>query len=272
VASEDATSAPDGPLADDPSTQALATVRAVPAAISAEARPRVSPVSPAVLIVALTGGLAVLAIAAGVLGSRSYMVDGRAETFARPFVFQVPSNSQLVVDAKSPDLHVISAQSTGVGGISIWNVGDVLTDNCNWKPDNPTKSRAPGVDGLLAYLRSVPRLHVKDLGAVIVDGRPAHRVDLTVEDQDTKCADDASLILWRAEGLVQGEGKAVGIQVYDEGHVLLTLVDVDGATIAIELWSGDPQTQDRWFVTAQRIVDSIRFLHSPSDAQSPAAP
>ena len=128
------------------------------------------------------------------------MVDGRAETFARPFVFQVPSNSQIVVDAKSPDLHVLSAQPTGFEGISIWSVGDVLTDNCNWKPDNPTTSRAPGVDGLLAYLRSVPRLHVEDLGTLTVDGRPAHRVDLTVEGQDTQCEDDASLILWRAAG------------------------------------------------------------------------
>jgi hypothetical protein len=60
--------------------------------------------------------------------------------------------------------------------------------------------------------------------------------------------------------------------VPDKSHVLLTLVDVDGATIAIELWSGDPQAERRWFATAQRIVDSIRFLHSPSDAGSPAAP
>jgi len=225
-----------------------------------------------VLIVALTGGLAVLAIAAGILGSRSYMVDGRAETFSRPFVFQVPSNSQLVVDAKSPDLHVLSSQSPGVGGISIWSVGDVLTDNCNWKPDNPTTSRAPGVDGLLAYLRSVPRLQIKDLGAVIVDGRPAHRVDLTVEDQDTQCEDDASLILWRAAGLVQGDGYAVGMQVPSKARVPLTLLDVDGATIVIEIWSGDPATFNTWYTTASRVVNSIRFLHAPAAAGSPAAP
>ena len=156
--------------------------------------------SPLVLILALTGGLAVLAVGAGVLGSQSNPVDGRAETFARPFVFQVPSNSQIVVDAKSPDLHVLSAQPAGFQGISIWSVGDVLTDNCNWKLDNPTTSRAPGVDGLLAYLRSVPRLQVEDLGTLTVDGRPAHRVDLSVEAGDTRCDDDGSLILWRAAG------------------------------------------------------------------------
>jgi hypothetical protein len=243
----------------------------VPAAAPAPAAARVGGLSPVVLIVALTGGLAALALAAGVLGSRSYLVDGRAEAFARPFVFQIPSDTQIVVDAKSEDLNVLSAPRTGQG-ISIWSVGDVVVDNCSWEPDSPTTSRQPGVDGLLAYLRSVPRLRVEDLGTLTLDGRPSHRVDLTVADQDTKCADDSSLILWRAEGLVQGEGYAVGMQVPDEGHVLLTLVDVDGATIVIEVWSGDPQAQQRWFATAQRIVDSIRFLHSPSDAGSSAAP
>ena len=52
----------------------------------------------------------------------------------------------------------------------------------------------------------------------------------------------------------------------------LTLLDVDGATIAIEIWSGDPPTFDAWYATASRVVDSIRFLHSPAAAGSPAAP
>ena len=261
---------------DEPIGAAPPTVRAVPAAAPAPPAARVGGLSPVILIVALTGGLAALALAAGVLGSQSYLVDGRAEAFGRPFVFQIPSDSQIVVDAKSKDLHVLSVQRTSQG-ISIWNVGDVVVDNCAWEADSAMTSRQPGVDGLLTYLRSVPRLRVKDLGTLAVDGRPGHRVDLTVEDQDTKCADDASLILWRAEGLVQDEGtqdegNAVGIQVPEKSHVLLTLVDVDGATIAIEVWTGDPQAEARWFVTAQRIVDSIRFLHSPSAAQSPAPP
>ena len=249
-------------------------VRAVPAAPAAEERRRVGAVSPLVLILALTGGLTVLAVGAGVLGSQTYVVDGRAESFARPFIFQVPSNSQIVIDAKSPDLHVLSAQPAGFEGISIWSVGDVLTDNCNWKLDNPTTSRASGVDGLLAHLRSVPRLQVEELGTLTIDGRPARRVDLTVADGDTRCEEDASLILWRAEGLKQGEdgAYAVGMQVPEQGHVPLTLLDVDGATIAIEIWSGNPPTFDAWFATASQVVDSIRFLNSPAAVGSPAAP
>jgi hypothetical protein len=211
-------------------------------------------------------------VGAGVLGSQTYVVDGRAETFARPFVFQVPSDSQIIVDAESPDLHVLSAPPTGYQGISIWNVGDVVTDHCSWTLDSPTTSRAPGVDGLLAYLRSIPRLHIEERGTLTLDGRPAVRIDLSVEDGDTQCDDDGSLILWRAEGLEQAGGYAVGTQVPEQGYVPLTLLDVDGATIAIEIWSGDPPTFDAWFATASRVVDSIRFLHSPAAAGSPAAP
>ena len=132
---------------------------------------RIGAVSPVVLILALTGGLTVLAVGAGVLGSQSNPVDGRAEAFARPFVFQIPSDIQIVVDAKSEDLHVLSALRTGQG-ISIWSVGDVVVDNCSWEPDSPTTSRQPGVDGLLTYLWSVPRLRVEDLGTLTLDGRP----------------------------------------------------------------------------------------------------
>ena len=258
-----------------PSTSGSLAVRAVPAAPAAEQRRRVGAVSPLVLILALTGGLAVLAVGAGVLGEPVDPVDGRAETFARPFVFQIPSNSQIVVDAKSPDLHVLSAQPAGFEGISIWSVGDVLTDNCNWKLDNATTSRAPGVDGLLAYLRSVPRLQVEDLGTLTVDGRPGtpHRPDAS-RPATRGATTTASLILWRAEGLEQGEGNAyaVGMQVPEQGHVPLTLLDVDGATIAIEIWSGDPPTFDAWFATASHVVDSIRFLNSPAAVGSPAPP
>ena len=144
VSAEIAAPATDGTLSDDALASGSLAVRAVPAAPAAEERTRVGAVSPLVLILALTGGLAVLAVGAGVLGSQAYPVDGRAETFARPFVFQVPSNSQILVDAKSPDLHVLSAQPAGFQGISIWSVGDVLTDNCDWNLDTPTTSRAPG--------------------------------------------------------------------------------------------------------------------------------
>ena len=91
---------------------------------------------------------------------------------------------------------------------------------------------------------------------------------------DTQCDDDGSLILWRAEGLKQGDGNAyaVGMQVPEQGHVPLTLLDVDGATIAIEIWSGDPPTFDSWFATASHVVDSIRFLNSPAAVGSPAPP
>jgi hypothetical protein len=53
----------------------------------------------------------------------------------------------------------------------------------------------------------------------------------------------------------------------------LTLLDVDEATIAIEIWSGgsdDPEKFEPWLETAGRIVDSIRFFYRPP-AESPSA-
>ena len=63
-----------------------------------------------------------------------------------------------------------------------------------------------------------------------------------------------------------------GCRCLKQGKVPLTLLDVDGATIAIEIWSGDPPTFDAWYATASHVVDSIRFLHAPAAAGSPAAP
>ena len=166
MSAEIAVPATDDALAADALATESRAVRAVPAAPAAEERRRVGAVSPLVLILALTGGLAVLAVGAGVLGSQSNPVDGRAETFARPFVFQVPSNSQIVVDAKSPDLHVLSAQPAGFQGISIWSVGDVLTDNCNWKLRQPDD--VPGT-----RRRRAARLPA--LGAAPPGGGPAER-------------------------------------------------------------------------------------------------
>jgi hypothetical protein len=51
----------------------------------------------------------------------------------------------------------------------------------------------------------------------------------------------------------------------------LTLLDVDGETIAIEIWAGGDHV-DQWLPTADNIVDSIRFLHRPPDETTPARP
>ena len=61
VSAEIAAPATDGPLTDEPVASGSLAVRAVPAAPAAEERRRVGAVSPLVLILALTGGLAVLA-------------------------------------------------------------------------------------------------------------------------------------------------------------------------------------------------------------------
>ena len=62
------------------------------------------------------------------------------------------------------------------------------------------------------------------------------------------------------------------MQVPEQGHVPLTLLDVDGATIVIEIWSGDPPSFDAWCAGRSGSSTSIRFLHGrPLRVGSPAA-
>ena len=58
------------------------------------------------------------------------------------------------------------------------------------------------------------------------------------------------------------------MQVPRLGRVPVTVLDIDKQTIAIEIWSGDDV--DIWEPTAERIVESIRFLYRPPDEPSSA--
>jgi signal transduction histidine kinase len=245
------------------SASALARVRAVPEAGSGPRRPARVPIqSPAVLIVAVAALLATVAVAAAIPSLQpSPPESGRAESFIRPFDYQVPAGSDIRLYPKSDRLHVLSAPPGDVEGISIWAVEDVLKDRCSFGPTAVVVPRQPGVDGLLSYIRSVDGIHVEDLGPAVVDGRPALRVDLWMESawpggcpgQETGQV-YSSIYLWRdAQGIV--------IQIPPQGHVPLTLLDVDGETIAIEIWSAP--NIDAWLPAADRIVDSIRFLYRP---------
>ena len=74
----------------------------------------------------------------------------------------------------------------------------------------------------------------------------------------------SSIFLWR-------DSRGIVIQIPPVGHVPLTLLDVDGETIAIEIWAGGDHV-DQWLPTADKIVDSIRFLYRPPDETNPARP
>jgi signal transduction histidine kinase len=242
---------------------ALARVRAVPEP-RALPRPagRVRLSSPAVLIAVIAVAIAAAAMVAAIPGMQpSGPESGRAETFIRPFDYQVPAGSRIGLYAKSVHLHVLSAPPGNVWGVSIWGVEDVLKDPCSWGPEAPVVSREPGVEGLLAYVRSIHAVRVEDRGPAIIDGRPASRVDLTnsgslfCRDSRTGAYQRSNAYLWRDE-------QGIVIQVPLDGHVPVTVLDVDGETIAIEIWAGG-QMED-WLPTAEEIVGSIRFLHRPA--------
>jgi hypothetical protein len=193
-------------------------------------------------------------------------VDGRAEEFGRPFVYRVPAGSHIVLYDGSSQLHVLAEPPGTNRGISIWIVGDVLADPCDQEEFAPVAAREPGVEGLLAHLLTIPRLVVGPPQSLTIDGRQATRVDLTVADGDSGCPDDASLLLWRET--VPGSAGVV-MQVPEQNHVPVTLVDVDDATVAIEIWAGDPADFAAWERIADQIVASFRFLRTP--ATSPAS-
>ena len=250
---------------------ALAAVRAIPETRPARrGRTRVHLSSPVALIAIVAASVVIAAVVAALPVTRpGPPINGRADAFLRPFVYQVPGDSDITLDAKSDHLHVLGPGKQG--GISIWAVDDVLVDHCPWKPDDKPGAvgpRQPGVEGLLSYIRSVDRLHVEDAGHLTIDGRPAFRVDLTVEGRDARCPDDpkASLLLWRDTSTT---GQGVAMKVPQLGRVPVMVFEVDEETIAIEIWSGDDV--DIWEPTAERIIESIRFFHPPA-ASSSASP
>jgi signal transduction histidine kinase len=240
----------------------LGLVRAVSAAPRARAsrgRDRLS--SPVVLIVLLVGVIAVLAVSAAVAGGPARLpIYGRADGFVRPFDYHVPADSNIVLVPKSDHLNVLQGPSQAQGGISIWVVEGVVVDHCASKVDSPLVAREPGIDGLLVYLRSVPHLHMEEVGPWTIDGRPGVRVELSAEGGVTGCPDHSSLFLWR-DSPPTGEGHEM--QVPEQGRVPVILVEVDGATVALEIWHGDPRYYETWFPAAEEIIDSIRFLYRP---------
>ena len=252
------------------SATVLAAVRALPQ------RPPPSPVgrrarfaSPVMLMAAVTTVIGLVAVAAALLnaGPKPPIV-GRSTTFAKPFFYEVPGDSGLQLfpgpqdGGKSDHLNVLTTSEAGFEGISIWIVDDGLASWCS--SDTPLAPRPPGRDGLLTYLRSIPRLEAVQLPPTTVDGRPALRLGLTIKDGDSDCEGDG-MALWR-DGDPSSTGH--GIWVRDNGGVLVTVFDVDDATVAIEIWSTDDIFA--WIPKAESIVGSMQFVsRSSSEATSP---
>jgi hypothetical protein len=242
---------PEDPVAPSP----LATIRAV-RDVETSPRRRIDPSSPAILVVAVSAVIALVAMAVAVAAVQpGSPVNGRAAAFVRPFDYQVPAGSDIRLYASADRLNVLMSSPLGSKGISIWAVEDVLADRCS--NEGGTTARPPAAAGLLSYLRSVDRLRVDREAPVAVDGRPATRVDLTVEAGESGCLDHA-IHLWNA-----GPPNMVGIQIPDDRRVRLFICDVDEATIVLEVWSYPPVSFDEWLPTAEGIIDSIRFIYRP---------
>jgi signal transduction histidine kinase len=205
------------------------------------------PLAAIVGLAVLVGAVAVAAAYPGAEGRGSG--PQLAEAFARPFLYRVPPDSQVRMRAYSDHLNVLWRPGQG---LSIWVVEDVLADPC--KPDGPVAARAPGADGLVAYLRSVKALTVIGQHSATVDGRPA--TAMTLITLDSGC-DGGPLMLWRDAG----SDSLQAIRIPGVELVPITIVDVDGATVVIEDWGGP---EDGWKPIAGEIMRSLRFFNGPA--------
>jgi len=209
------------------------------------------------LIMAGAAAILVVALAAAIPLFEDRAVSGRADDFIRPFDYIIPAGSNVRLEPRSDHLQVFVAPGSQ-NGLSIWAVDDVLVDQCPWEPGEPpgaVGSRQPGVEGLLAYLHSVYGLHVSPMGNFSVDRREAVRVDLAVGDERVCPAGPKWLYLWRD---TSPRGKGVPMQVGGDGWLPIGILDIDGQTIVVELWSDSD-----WVPTGVKILDSIRFLYRP---------
>jgi hypothetical protein len=223
---------------------------------------------PISLIAIAVGVIGLVAAGATVVASQSRApIGGRTEAFARPFDYLIPGNADVKLfpgpmgsSLPSSHLHVFARAQTASEGITVWIVDDVLRDRC--EIDAGLAPREPGATGLLAYMRTVDRLVIRNEAATTLDGRPATRLELSVLDHNTGCKGEG-MSLWRDTSTEKG----AGIYIPADGRVPLILTDVDGATVVFEIWSY--AQLDDWLPTAEAIVDSVRFLHTPPGSTSP---
>lgn len=268
--SDPAGAAPPGPHPGRSSAAVLAAVRAFPqrpAASSAGRRAR--PVNPTLWVAAVTALVALVAVGAAFLnlGPKPPIV-GRSTTFAKPFYYQVPGDSGLQLfpgpnhGGESDHLNVLTTSAGAAEGISIWIVEDGLKSWCS--SDAPLVPIEPGRDGLLKYLRSIPRLDAVQLPPMTVDGRPALRLGITIRDGNSDCQGHR-MALWR-DGASPSTGQYISIP--DDGGVLLIVFDVEDETIAIEIWSYDIFA---WIPKAEAIIGSMQFV-SQTSGEGPSSP
>jgi hypothetical protein len=164
---------------------------------------------------------------------------GEASGFGRPFGYTLPPELPTRVITPSSNRAEIPL---GSGGITVWIVREGLADACD--PTSERFSLQPTVDAAISHLRSIEGLSVSNLVDVTVDGRPAKRLDLHV---DGTCAQHH---FWADPGW------NVTMNLVPEEASEVTLLTVDGDTVAIEVWGEDLED---WMEPAQEFIDSIEF-------------
>jgi hypothetical protein len=137
-------------------------------------------------------------------------------------------------------------------GVSVWAVGNVYADPCDWAGTLLDPAAASSVDGLVAALERQRRLHVSTPTDITVDGLAGTYMERTMPAGiELANCHEGQFRTWLAT-----DGGARYVKPGQ--HDLLWIVDVDGVAIAIDAALGaGTSAQDR--AELLQIVESVRI-------------
>jgi hypothetical protein len=141
-------------------------------------------------------------------------------------------------------------------GVSVWAVGNVYADPCDWASTLLDPAAASSVDGVVAALASQQRLRVSTPTDITVDGFPATYMERTVPAGITLATcHKGQFRIWLAT-----DGGARWVQPGQ--HDLLWIIDVDDVPVVIDATLGaGTSAQDR--AELLQIVKSVSISMTP---------
>ena len=132
------------------------------------------------------------------------------ETFARPYAYTVPFGEATATWPGAADQDVIITPDIPNSGLTTWLLGAGWQAHCGLT--GPLQPLAPGPDGLIDYLRTLPDIEVSEPVSVRVDGNRGSSVDVTSKATASGCDGDRYIRLWkesdREAGLQRGRDDA----------------------------------------------------------------
>jgi S-formylglutathione hydrolase FrmB len=168
------------------------------------------------------------------------------DTFAIPYTYAIPLGAATATWPGEAGLNTLVTADLPNAGLSSWVLGPGWTRTCSWKDE--FAPLAPGPDGLVDYLRAHPDLEVTEPESIRIDGHRGVVLDVVADPDATGCDGDGYVRIWNDSGHETG--------VRAGGTTRIATADVDGRTVAFEVWA---PVLEPWAPQAQEIIDSVLF-------------